>query len=433
MSDEYLLRQAQRSLIPFFHELARTLNQRGHSETESAISAGACWILYHDFRTLHCVMETCEIVSCRLRASNPSTLGGCEALRVVCLGLLLAGGCDSGGAETLATIDDSPNYVLTVRVFQADSESSRSRTVIVYGELTAQKKRDLRFGGAGKVKTVLKRSGESVQLNEQLATLEQPALEEKRLALSRTLKAEEDKLPEDAAADREQRRRRIQQLRGQLHGLEAEIAKGILLSPGEGVVAAVNIEEGMFALPDLVAMQIVEKGPPTVVANVPEAFGSILKSRDEVLVHLDNEFVSAKVQSRRPLLGPVTGQIVSFAFDNDPPPASWSYGDVVEVRMTASSDEHGIWLPFSSLLRDADAKWAVYTVASETGGGDGTGRVERQDVNILRLENGMALVEASTLGESVIILEGTHRVVPGQVVTPVLTSKVMSKPSGRSE
>ena len=109
-----------------------------------------------------------------------------------------------------------------------------------------------------------------------------------------------------------------------------------------------------------------------------------------------------------------------FTIQETLPDDSWAYGDVVELRFRAAVSKPGCWLPLNALQGGTDDGWYVFAVVpTADSSGKQSFRVERRPVEIRLLQDNQVFLESSLTTAEFVIVDGTHRVVAGQDVTPV--------------
>ena len=108
-----------------------------------------------------------------------------------------------------------------------------------------------------------------------------------------------------------------------------------------------------------------------------------------------------------------------------------AFGSKVPVRVTIPSKEGGLWVPRSALCRERGGGWSVLVVRDRTVGSTQTpgsnpdatvavevkprGIVIRRSVRVLSIEDRHVQVLGEITSGDSIIVDGTHRVVEGQV------------------
>ena len=90
-------------------------------------------------------------------------------------------------------------------------------------------------------------------------------------------------------------------------------------------------------------------------------------------------------------------------------------GQLARLELSVEEVGEGVWVPISALAKGPRGLWSLYAAESAENAGY---RVVRIDVEVLHSETERAFVRGPFRGETLAIIEGTHRVVPGQQVAP---------------
>ena len=166
---------------------------------------------------------------------------------------------------------------------------------------------------------------------------------------------------------------------------------------------------------------------------------------DQLLwVSVGEQVVQAQVRTRSPIETSIGSQTVSLQITTDLAQNSWGVGQLVEIRFTLPTKNSGYWLPISALNREPNGLWSALFIADGTDEGDtdlsesvsnrAGATVVRKLLEIIQLENGWALAEGPLNEGEQVIVNGTHRVVPGQgVATTDITDQLKKPGSGASE
>lgn len=96
--------------------------------------------------------------------------------------------------------------------------------------------------------------------------------------------------------------------------------------------------------------------------------------------------------------------------------ADLTVGETVRLLLSETQPTDGVWLPSTALVPDDRGLWSVYVL----GAGDETAPnrfpVTRRQVEVLYTEGNRSLVRGTLQAGDQAIVEGTHRIVPGDRV-----------------
>ena len=303
-------------------------------------------------------------------------------LLIICLGLI-AIGCDKNpdplGSRKRGS-GTPPN--LLVNVMRVKKETNASETSVFFGSLKPNRQSQLRFRQAGRLKSVLKNVGETLIAGERVAELEQ----------------------------------------------EAEV----LVAPYDCVIASQTAVVGDLVSPQSLIATVYETKPVFVEADLPLQIVQRLPINQLVWVAVGDEAVRAIVKTKSPLESTVGSRSVRFEVTAPISSSSWSFGQAVKIRFLTSTNKSGYWLPVSALSRESTGLWSALVV--EPNQDQSTSTVQRKLVKLVQLEDDWALAEGGFKENEYVIVNGAHRVVPGQQVTPTdVTAQFAKRNTGSSE
>lgn len=313
----------------------------------------------------------------------------------------------------------APPPVLNVNVLRVETVNDVSQTAVCFGRFKPQRESQLSFARAGLVKSVSKQTGDPVAKGQMLAELDQAQLEQRQAELEGSLQRAKTSLASASQPEAAQLRPQIQQLESQLQNLDAARAQGVLTAPFDGTVTACNVAEGQPVAAAATAMVIAADEPPLIDVNLPVATAAQIEADQKFWVAVDRTAVVAGIQERLPLPGPVSSERFLLEFDDPPESAAWDYGDVVEVRLLIPTSESGCWIPLAALQRTVGGPWYALSteVAAETDADKSV--VVKRELEIVRIQDDAVLVQFTPDPPGLVIVDGTHRVVPGQTVRAV--------------
>lgn len=295
-----------------------------------------------------------------------------------------------------------------------------TETVVVYGTVVPVRESQLSFQRGGTVEEIRKVAGEKVVQADVIAVLDQSELDKQRQQLQASLEQSKRRL---RAATRETTasiQQSISQLEGQLRGVEAALERGVIVAPFNGVISEVKLQQGQIAAPETPVIVIVGDEPPRISASLAQKMAARMLAQKTTWAGIGDRAVELKVESSSDIRGRVLGTNIVFEIQSELANDAWEYGDVVELRFRENLDTAGCWLPISALQRRAGDSWFVFTVQpSDSGSGTESFVVKRQPVTIQLLQNKRAYVDGELNSGAMVVVDGTHRIVNGQSVTPV--------------
>jgi multidrug efflux pump subunit AcrA (membrane-fusion protein) len=340
---------------------------------------------------------------------------------LVVMSALVLVGCDTASDRLKRSGSRAgPTQIQTVNVIPIRFSERVSETVTFFGSLQPNRQTHLAFGRSGQVLSVFAQVGDRAVAGEQLAALGQGELEDQ----SRQIQAAIDDAGQGLQANNDLRSaatlERIRELEAQLNAINAELGKGILAAPYDCVIAEKFVEVGSAVSPQVPAFRVLEDATPVVEAHLPRRIAEVLTTGQSATVVIGDRSLPAAVRTVSPLETTSGSKAVSLRIA-PPQESSWSFGQIVQVRFVLATEKSGYWLPLTALHRDANGLWSTFVVARDATTGnaisdDGGFEVARKTLELVQLDDNRALVRGPLSEGELVIVNGTHRVVPGQSV-----------------
>ncbi len=211
--------------------------------------------------------------------------------------------------------------------------------------------------------------------------------------------------PEQIAAQQA----RVQQLQASLASVDVALSKSVIRAPFAGRIALRHVDEGTVVGSGQAVFRLVESGSWEARIGVPPHLLPPLGSQQRVEV--GSQSYPAEVVAILPEVDPASRTVtVLLSLDAD----GIASGQTVRLKLTERIPMEGFWLPTTALVPGARGLWTVYTVDSAE---FGQSQVQRQEVEILHTETEQVLVRGTLQPGDVVIIEGSQRLAPGQVVS----------------
>lgn len=376
------------------------------------------------------------------------------------LSVLLTGAVAcSGPADAEASTDET---LLIVRTKPASLDPEFRVMREYQGQIEPRRRSSLGFDLGGILERVFVDEGAEVGHGASLAHLDTARLEvQKRqleaaveeaetsldLAVS-TLGRFEQALEREAVSPQdldEARRRRegaaaaLRRVQAQLDGIEVDLRKSRLRAPYRGIVTRRLADEGEALSPGQAILEILEIDKPRVRVGVPidvAARGDLAESA-EFLV--GESTVSGTRIAALPEQSART-RTVDLLFELDAPLGQLRVGQIARLRLGTTRNLSALTLPTSVLTESSRGLWSCLVAVPAPPGGESTNEegvyiLERRSVEILELgsRNGepTAAVRGGLEAGELVVMEGIHRLVPGQKVRLAETSSGGSQESAR--
>lgn len=212
----------------------------------------------------------------------------------------------------------------------------------------------------------------------------------------------------------------IEQLDAKIASVEIELEKSILKAPFSGTISNRLVDEGTVVSMGNPVFRLVEDGILEAHVGVPVSAANKLKSGRTLPVIIGEKNYSAIVLSKLPELDPSTRTTTVVLKLNGEAVGKLTSGQVARLHLNETVSDTGYWLPTTALVKGVRGLWSCYVL----GEADKTNKsnyftVKRKDVEILHNTGDRVLVKGTLQNNDRVIVNGTHRIVPGILVKPI--------------
>ncbi|MEL6829052.1 MAG: efflux RND transporter periplasmic adaptor subunit [Pseudomonadota bacterium] len=217
---------------------------------------------------------------------------------------------------------------------------------------------------------------------------------------------------DEAAAQADTARARIEAARANASALRVQISLATITAPFAGVVTQRFADEGVIANPSQSIFELVERD------QLEARIGLTQELARTMVPGAAYELTGAKGEVSTTLRS-VTGVIdrnlrtVTAVFDILDP-ASTTPGEVVRLGVEQTIEERGSWVPVSALAETERGLWSVYVVRQS----NGVATAVPDNVEVIHSDGERAYVRGGLRDGDLIVIDGLHRITPGQRVRP---------------
>ena len=341
---------------------------------------------------------------------------------------MIVTGVSSGDAAQQFT---NPLKVITV---PATLEAGYTYKRLFIGRSEAVRNSSVGFELAGQVTAIFVDEGDIVSKGQALAHLDTRRLAATRaeavatvqrasadLALSEvTLKRTRELLKsngiseqalDEALENRNARAAALQQANAALQRIEVDIAKSTLYAPYDGIVTLRHGDEGQVVAAGAALLTLQDTATPEVRVGLPNHIVDRFSVGDAISVDTAKGLASARIKSVLPVRDLSTRTVdVILTFQNR---EGILPGDLVTWPVAVDVQTPGYWVPLSALIQSVRGLWGVYVAAPAE---NGLHRVTSRTVDVIYQDKSRVFVRGALREGELMIADGTHRVVPGQVV-----------------
>lgn len=209
----------------------------------------------------------------------------------------------------------------------------------------------------------------------------------------------------------EGQRASVRELEASLHQAEVDLEYAKLAAPFSGVVVERRMDPGEIAAAGQTLL-ILQSKEREVWIGFPEPVAHQFSIGDEVELRQSTNTIQVKVESILPQVDPST-RTRAVVFKPLPESQLDPVGSIVRTTVSQQVDGHGIWIPATALSPSSQGLWAVFVVEESA---EGNPVVRRRDVELIHMDNDRAYVRGTLSDGDNVVVNGIHRLVPGQKV-----------------
>jgi multidrug efflux pump subunit AcrA (membrane-fusion protein) len=219
-------------------------------------------------------------------------------------------------------------------------------------------------------------------------------------------------------------------LEAQLDRIDVDLADLSIKAPFAGHIQARFVDEGAVVSPGRAILELVESDVLEIHVGLPPELTSNIETR-ALRVSADGRILPVEVLRIAPSIDQRTRtrELVLKVDGSARTPESGTpaiaVGSAVEVEVDTVAAHEGQWVRTQSLTAGPRGLWALYVavplkatpVIGQGGSADvATHKIERRPVELLRNQGAWSEVRGPLESDEAIVVEGTHLVVPGQLV-----------------
>ena len=214
----------------------------------------------------------------------------------------------------------------------------------------------------------------------------------------------------------------VRQIDANIDRLKIQLGKRVLKAPFSAIVSRKLVDEGTVVSANQTVMRLVENKALEARIGVPVNVSDRVSIGSKQQLQIGQKSYEAEVTSFLPEVDSST-RTVTAVLTLDQSIGEISPGQVAKLQLSTEVDSSGYWLPTTALLQGGRGLWYCYALgkpADDVATNDNNVfQVARRDVEVLYTEDDRVLVRGTIASGDRIILSGTHRIVVGQLVTPI--------------
>jgi RND family efflux transporter MFP subunit len=212
----------------------------------------------------------------------------------------------------------------------------------------------------------------------------------------------------------------VAELDAAIADIDVDLRKSDLKAPFDGTIARRMTDDGTVVDAGQPVFRLVEDGALEAWIGLPADAASKLIEGSSQRVRVRGEHFAVTVASRFPEVDPATRTRTVVLELDAAASRRLVQGQVVRLEFEETVSTDGFWLPTTALTKGARGLWSALAVETSDGAIDAASteslRVARRDLEVLHAQSDRVLVRGTLDPGDRIITDGTHRVVPGQLV-----------------
>jgi RND family efflux transporter MFP subunit len=211
----------------------------------------------------------------------------------------------------------------------------------------------------------------------------------------------------------------VKQLDASIAFVKVDIAKSTIKAPFSGIIAARRLDEGTVVNAGESVVRLVENASPEVEIGVPVQLASQIQLGSQQKVQIGQTMYRGRVLSILPEVNPTTRTHTLVLTLENSVVQSVAPGQIARLAIPQTiSTTGGYWLPIAALVKGERGLWSCYALKTEKNSQDKTQsyRVEQRNVEVLHTQGNRVLVRGTLQPSDMVIVDGTQRIVPGQLV-----------------
>ena len=206
---------------------------------------------------------------------------------------------------------------------------------------------------------------------------------------------------------------RVAQIDAGLRQVEVDLNKSVIPAPFDGRISARQVDEGVVVSGGQTVLSLVEAGDLEARVGLPTAIADTLTPGQSYPIQVGNRTASATLTALLPALDTASRTVTATLTLSG---ADLIVGETVRLLLDETQPTDGVWLPSTALVPDDRGLWSVYILGESAPESPNRFTVTRRQVEVLHTEGHRSLVRGTLQAGDRAIVEGTHRIVPGDRV-----------------
>lgn len=208
----------------------------------------------------------------------------------------------------------------------------------------------------------------------------------------------------------------ISKFNANLNQVKIEQQKSILKAPFSGTIAVRRVDEGTIVTSGQPILRLIENSTIEAHIGVPTTDLRYLPVNSYQRLQIGTKDYSARVSSILPELNSQARTATVVFSLEQPIEAKILLGQIARLKLEKTIASSGYWLPNTALVRRGRGLWSCYTIGEAVSHKKNLFYIQQRDVEVLHSEADRVFVNGTLENGNRVIINGTHRLVPGQLV-----------------
>ena len=205
----------------------------------------------------------------------------------------------------------------------------------------------------------------------------------------------------------------VNRLSAEIKDLEITIDKSTLTAPFTGIVSSRNLDEGTVVEAGTSILRLVEDDQPEVKIGVSIPVANKIQPGSDRQVIIGGREYQATVSSILPEVNTATRTRTVVLKLPATAATQVSPQQIARLKVTQTNSTESYWLPIDALVKGDRGLWSSYALVETE---KQNYRAERRYLELLETQGDRVLVKGTIQAGDEIITDGTHRIIPGQIV-----------------
>ncbi|WP_076540428.1 efflux RND transporter periplasmic adaptor subunit [Shewanella sp. UCD-KL21] len=349
----------------------------------------------------------------------------------IIISLILLTACNEAAISNTATVTIPSVMTQPLNASSSYLQQQRYTGIVRSSDTTA-----IGFELAGKLSDIVVDSGDSVikgqklaKLNTQLLQAEQQQLAASLLQtqadldlaqsnLNRSVELKKKQYVSQQQFDESQQQvaslqANQKRLKASLYATELKLEKSTLVAPFDGNISKRHHNMGEVIALGSPVFTLIGNNQQQAYIGVPNTVAMTMQTNQSVNITVGNQTYTGTIAGISAEIDAVT-RTVQLRVDL-PNNSQMINGEIAYLEYQQQVNSAGYWVPISALTDGMRGLWNVLVVTKTA---DGQAQIERRDVDIIYTNQQQAFINGAIDKNDVIVTQGLHKLVVGQIVSP---------------